>query len=72
MKDLFYYWDKKVRIIDIDNKAFWGPVDDVISADDNDEKIASIVIRSAIGSPYAGKLVEFFENEIKSIEIIKD
>lgn len=60
---------KKVRLTDIDNEVFEGVVSDYIYPEDNEpEGIAAIDIENC--PQRDGQGVSFYENEIKSIEII--
>lgn len=61
---------KRIKLVDIDHEEWIGTVEDVISGEDNDDGVESIVVRSELVKKYKGKLVEFPKNEIKSIEII--
>lgn len=61
---------KRIKLVDIDHEEWIGTVEDVISGEDNDDGVESIVVRSELVEKYKGKLVEFPKNEIKSIEII--
>ncbi len=59
------YRDKKVKIIDIDGKEFSGVVE-VIEADLDRDDVATY-----IGIKNKDSIISFYEEEIKSIEIIK-
>ena len=64
------YEDKYVRIIANDDVVWEGGVIDYICPDDNENNLESIIIRCRVGK-FPGKLIEFYEKDIKSIEIIK-
>ena len=69
--NLFDYENaKRIKLVDIDHEEWIGTVEDVISGEDNNDGVESIVVRSELVEKYKGKLVEFPKNEIKSIEII--
>lgn len=65
--DLSKYDDKLVVIVDIDNQIFRGNVTDYFYPDDNDDGKEGI----AINDRQRGRLIEFNEDDIKTIEIIK-
>lgn len=66
MKPLREYFNKQVKIIDVDNKEFIGFVETYTPALDSDDNIDGISIK-----PKGAKhLVNLCENEIKSIEVI--
>ena len=67
--NLFDYENaKRIKLVDIDHEEWIGTVEDVISGEDNNDGVESIVVRSELVEKY--KVVEFPKNEIKSIEII--
>lgn len=69
--NLFDYENaKRIKLVDIDHEEWIGTVEDVISGEDNNDGVESIVVRSELVEKYKVKLVEFPKNEIKSIEII--
>lgn len=60
---------KRIRLVDADNDSFEGRVTDYIYPEDNDpEGKASVIMRDN----KTGKSIEFFDAEIKSIEIMED
>lgn len=65
MKLLKEYFNKTVRIIDVDNKEFNGYVETYTPEIDSEEGVEEIAIKPE-GS---NDLVGFTANEIKSIEI---
>ena len=65
MKSLRDYFNKRVRIIDIDNKEFKGYVETYTPAIDSEEEVEEISILDS-----SNYLIGFNENEIKSIEVI--
>ena len=68
MNNLEKYLHKKVKIIDDNGKSWLGKVNSFCSAIDNDEEYDSITLETA---QQPNGLVEFAEDEIKSIEITK-
>ncbi|APM40555.1 hypothetical protein [Clostridium kluyveri] len=65
MKPLKEYFNKTVRIIDVDNKEFNGYVETYTPEIDSEDGVEEIAIKPE-GS---NDLVGFTANEIKSIEI---
>ncbi len=65
MKLLREYFNKRVRIVDIDNEEFRGYVETYTPAIDSDKELEEIAILDK-----SNNLIGFNENEIKSIEII--
>ncbi|MDY4720714.1 MAG: hypothetical protein SO297_02075 [Clostridium paraputrificum] len=65
MKSLKEYFNKKVRILDIDNKEFKGYVTTYTPAIDSEEELEEISILDK-----ANNLIGFNEDEISSIEEI--
>ena len=61
------YWEKNVVLISKNNKLYKGMVNDYVYPEDNENGLESIII-DAIGYEYP---MEFYEDEIKSIEIVK-
>lgn len=59
------YFNKRVRIVDIDNKEFRGYVETYTPAIDSDEELEEIAILDK-----SNDLIGFNEEEIKLIEII--
>lgn len=59
------YFNKRVRIIDIDNKEFRGYVETYTPAIDSDEELEEIAILDKLNN-----LIGFNVEEIKLIEII--
>lgn len=66
MKDLDYYYWKKIRLTDNDGGLWEGKVEDFTPAIDNDD-LGEDSIAITIAD---GRLTEFAKSEIKSIEII--
>lgn len=66
MNSLKEYFNKTVKIVDIDNQKFIGYVETYTPAIDSDEEVEEIAIKPK-GSY---NLVGFNKNEIKSIEVI--
>jgi hypothetical protein len=67
--NLWDYEDKRVKIIDIDNRIHVGIVDFYTSELDELDGIACIAL---IPDGAVGYLTELKEHEIKSIEILKE
>lgn len=65
MKSLKEYFNKKVRILDIDNKEFKGYVTTYTPAIDSEEELEEISILDK-----ANNLIGFNTEEIKLIEVI--
>ena len=63
---LWEYPCKKVKLIDVDGKEWVGYCVEYTQALDGDNNIASITVTTSEGG------ICFYENEIKSIEEIKD
>jgi hypothetical protein len=59
------YYNKKVKIVDVDDEVFYGTVSDYFYPEDNEPEEESIVIDSL-----SGDLLEFYEKNIKSIEVV--
>ncbi|UZQ49849.1 hypothetical protein [Clostridium kluyveri] len=66
MKPLKEYFNKTVRIIDVDNKEFSGYVETYTPESDSEDEVEEIAIKPE-GS---NTLIGFNTNEIKSIEVI--
>lgn len=66
---LIEYEGKKVRIVSVNNRIFEGTVSDYIYPDEDDTGLESIVLNCKKGS-LSGHYVEFWEADIKTIEII--
>lgn len=65
--NLAIFEGKQVRIVDTDGQQFTGRVTDYIDPEDNEpEGAESIIIRDAATK----KLLEFYADKIKSIEVI--
>lgn len=62
---LVQYLDKKIRIIDDDDKTWAGQCIDVTSSEDNDDGGESITI------DVDGQYFELNESEIKQIDIVE-
>ena len=61
------FYDKFVSIVAINEKLFKGKVTEYFYPEDNESGKESIVIRDKL----SGNLVEFPEEDIKTIEIIE-
>lgn len=72
---LLKYFDKKVKLIDTDNYEWYGVVDAFVQKIDTDEELYDAidldVETTNKGKEFKGELIRLYENEIKSIEIIK-
>lgn len=68
--NLKQYYDKRVRIVDVDGNMFEGQVTDYVYPDDDDTGLESIIIDCTKGK-LEGKSVEFWEKDIKSIETMQ-
>ncbi len=66
---LIKYEEKKVRIVDIDDRVFEGKVTDYVYPEDEEDGLESIIIRCTKG-PLLGQSIEFWERDIKTIQII--
>lgn len=66
MLSLKQFYDKKVRIIASNGEKFEGKVTDYFYPEDNEPERESIAIRDV----FSGKLIEFPEEDIRSIEVI--
>lgn len=66
---LIKYEGKNVQITDIDNQVFEGVVSDYIYPGEDDTGLESIIIDCTKG-PLFGHPVEFWEKDIKTIQII--
>lgn len=67
--NLIKYEGKKVQITDIDNQVFEGVVSDYVYPDDDDTGLESIIVDCTSG-PLSGKPVQFWEKDIKAIQVI--
>ena len=63
------YEGKRVRIVDINGRTFEGAVTDYIYPDEDDTGSESIIVDCQSG-PLKGHGVEFWQEDIKSIEVI--
>lgn len=62
------YEGKRVRLIDVDGEIFEGRANDYVFPEDNEpEGVESITLYNCLNRPHP---IEFFANEIKSIEVI--
>ena len=66
MIDLKQYFQKDVKLIDADNKEWTGRVTNYEYADENYEEKECIDLKTN------GKYIVFYEDEIKSIEVIEN
>ncbi len=64
------YENKRVKIVDVDEKIFVGNVVDYLSAEENEPDGEAIIIKNLSGE-LSGALIEFHSEEIKEITIIK-
>lgn len=67
--NLIKYEGKKVQITDIDNQVFEGVISDYVYPDDDDTGLESIIVDCTSG-PLLGKPVQFWEKDIKVIQVI--
>lgn len=73
MLNLFdYELAKKIKLIDDEDMEWVGNVKGIDRAENNESGHNSIVIEPDSGYKFAGQLVEFEEQEIKSIEIVEE
>lgn len=63
------YEGKNIRIIDVDGQIFEGLVTDYIHAGEDDTGLESIIVNCTKGW-LKDQGVEFWEKDIKSIEVI--
>lgn len=63
------YEGKRVRIVDINGRTFEGVVTDYIYPDEDDTGSESIIVDCQSG-PLKDRGVEFWQEDIKSIEVI--
>lgn len=70
MMNLRQYYEKSIRIVDVDGNVFEGQVTDYVYPGDDDTGLESIIIDCTKGK-LEGKSVEFWEKDIKSIEIMR-
>ena len=63
--NLIQYDGKRVKIVDNNHQVFYGIVTDYIFPEDNEPEEESIIFAASTGD-----LLEFYEEHIKSIEII--
>ena len=66
MIDLKQYFQKDVKLIDVDNKEWTGRVINYEYADENYEKKECIDLKTN------NKYIVFYKDEIKSIEILEN
>lgn len=64
---LIDYENQNVKIVDIDGNVFEGIVSDYVYPDDDEAE--SIIIECKKGA-LSGKSVEFWEQDIKTIQVI--
>lgn len=64
--NLRQYYNKNIRIVDIDGNMLEGQVTDYVYPDDDDTGLESIIIDCTRGK-LAGKSVEFWERDIQSV-----
>lgn len=67
--ELKKYEGKKVKIVDVDDIVFEGTVTDYIYPDEDETGLESIIIKCSKG-PLHGQSVEFWEKDIKEIDIL--
>lgn len=65
--ELKKYYEKRVRITDVNNVTFEGMVNDYFYPDDNISGKESIVIDTI-----DGRVIEFYQTDISRISIIED
>ena len=68
MKNLEHYLSKKVKIISISDRKYIGKVTGIVTAQDNEPEIDELSILNELDN----RNYSLFENEIKSIRIIKE
>ncbi len=68
--NLRQYYEKNIRIVDVDGNTFEGQVTDYIYPGDDETDLESIIVDCTRGK-LAGKSVEFWEKDIKSIETMQ-
>ena len=66
---LIDYEGKKVKIVSIDGNVFEGRISDYVYPEDNEPEVESIIME-CISGIFRGKSVEFWEEDIETIEII--
>lgn len=59
------YYLKKIQIIDVDGQCFKGIVNDYIYPEDNENEKESIIVDTI-----DGRVIEFYEYDIRSIKLI--
>lgn len=64
--NLKQYDGEKVKIVDVNDQVIYGTVTDYIFPEDNEPEEESIVVASLNGD-----LLEFYENSIKTIEVVE-
>ena len=68
MKKLEQYLTKRVKIISISDRTYIGKVTGIVPAQDNEPEIDELSILNELDK----RNYSLFENEIKSIRIIKE
>ncbi|WP_107950936.1 hypothetical protein [Lysinibacillus parviboronicapiens] len=68
--DIFYDSGKKIKVTFIDDQTLVGIVDHWTSANDSEDGIQELTIKPIDGE-LKDQLVNFNENEVSTIEIIK-
>lgn len=63
---LVKYLDEKVKIVDANGNNYLGTVTDYVYPEDNEPEIESIIVDTLDGS-----VVEFFEDNISSIDVFE-
>ena len=64
--NLRQYYNKNIRIVDVDGNMFEGQVTDYVYPGDDETGLESIIIDCTRGK-LAGKSVEFWERDIQSV-----
>lgn len=69
--NLKQFYNKKVKIVADNELVFLGKVNDYFYPEDNDNGKESIVVDTIEGSSIENSAVEFYAENIKTIEVIK-
>ncbi len=65
--NLKQFYGKKVKIVSVDKTVFIGTVNDYFYPDDNENEKESIVIDTS-----DKRVIEFYEDDIQTIEILPE
>lgn len=66
MRSLGKFYNKKVRIVATNGRKFEGLIDEYVYPEDNENEKESIIMDDNL----SGNLVEFYDTDIASIEIL--